>query len=258
LAEVLVHSVDPAPSHRTACLACGEELVYLPEAQGMRCAGCQRSFESHARCARGHFYCDACHSSDAMEVIERLCLHSEETDPAALTRAVMHHPALKMHGPEHHFLTPAALLAAWCNLRGEPEERKASLLTEARRRATQVPGGACGAWGACGAAIGAGIFVSVVTGATPRSREPWALSQAMTAEVLGVLARLGGPRCCKRNTWLATLAAAKFSGKHLGAPMPTRGAPCDFSPMNPDCHTEHCPFYPRAALPSHSPSEVSP
>jgi hypothetical protein len=249
---------DPVVFHRTGCLACGAELRYLPEAQRMVCAGCARPFESSASCVNGHFFCDLCHSGDTMEVLERLCLDSAETDPAALTRAAMHHPKVKMHGPEHHFLTPAALLTAWCNLRGEPPERKAALLAEARRRAAQVPGGVCGAWGACGAAIGTGIFVSVVTGATPRSREPWASSQAITAEVLGVLARLGGPRCCKRNTWLATLAAAKFSGKHLGTPMPARGARCDFSPLNPDCHTEHCPFYPRAALPSHPPSEATP
>jgi hypothetical protein len=238
---------EPGASHRTGCLACGAELDYQTQAEPMVCAGCVRTFESNARCANGHFFCDVCHAGDALAVVERLCLDSEETDPAALTRTVMHHPALKMHGPEHHLLTPAALLTAWCNLRGELRERKAALLGEARRRAAQVPGGVCGAWGACGAAIGTGIFVSLVTGATPRSREPWARSQAVTAEVLGLLARLGGPRCCKRNTWLATLAAAKFSGQQLGTPMPARGARCDFSPLNPDCHTEHCPFYPRAS-----------
>ena len=232
-------SESPGSPHRTGCLGCGAELVYQAQAEPMICAGCGRAFESTARCASGHFFCDLCHSGDAVDVIERLCLDSEATDPAALAREVMHHPALKMHGPEHHFLTPATLVVAWCALRGESWERKVALLAEARRRAVQVPGGSCGA------AIGAGIFVSLVTGATPRSREPWALSQAITAELLGTYARLGGPRCCKRNTWLATLTAAKFSGKHLGTPMPARGAQCDFSPLNPDCHTVHCPFYPR-------------
>lgn len=236
---------EAAAAHRSGCLACGAELTYLPVAEPMTCAGCGRTLSSTARCEQGHFFCDRCHSGDTAELIEQLCLESAQTDPAALTREVMHHPRLKMHGPEHHVLTPAALVTAWCNVRGEPRARKAELLAEVRRRGSQVPGGTCGLWGACGAAIGAGIFVSAVTGATPRSREPWALAQTITAEVLGIYAKLGGPRCCKRNTWLATLAAAKFSGQRLGTPLEAHGARCDFSPMNPDCHTVHCPFYPR-------------
>ena len=82
-------------------------------------------------------------------------------------------------------------------------------------------------------------------GPTPRSKTPWALSQAMTAEVLGLYAKLGGPRCCKRNTWIATLAATRFARKHLDTPMRARGAKCDFTSLNPDCHKLDCPFYPR-------------
>lgn len=233
------------PQHFSGCLSCGAELAYLERAEPMVCAGCGRTLESHARCVDGHFFCDVCHSGETVDVIERLCLDSAETDPVALTLRVMRHPKVKMHGSEHHFLTPAALLAAYANLRSEPAERKASLLAEAKKRASQVPGGTCGYWGACGAGIGAGIFVSLVTGATPRSKEPWALAQAMTSEVLGVYARLGGPRCCKRNTWLATLAAAKFARLHLEVPMRARGARCEFSPINPDCHKQDCPFHPR-------------
>jgi hypothetical protein len=235
------------PQNFTGCLSCGAELVYLERAEPMVCAGCSRSHESNARCAKGHFFCDVCHSAETVEVIERLCLDSTLTDPVALTLTVMRHPKVKMHGAEHHYLTPAALLSAYCNLRGEPAERKALLLAEARKRAVQVPGGTCGYWGACGAGIGAGIFVSLVTGATPRSKEPWAMAQAMTAEVLGLYAKLGGPRCCKRNTWVATLAAAKFARQHLETPMVARGARCEFSSVNPDCHKQACPFYPRAA-----------
>ena len=37
-------------------------------------------------------------------------------------------------------------------------------LSEICKRARQVPGGTCGYWGVCGAAAGAGIFMSVMTG----------------------------------------------------------------------------------------------
>lgn len=229
----------------TGCLSCGADLTYLERAETMRCEGCGREHESNARCTNGHFFCDTCHSGETVDVIEQLCLDSTAVDPVAITLAAMHHPKVKMHGAEHHYLTPAALLTAWCNLRGESPERKASMLAEAKKRAVQVPGGTCGYWGTCGAAVGTGIFVSIVTGATPRSREPWALAQAMTSEVLATYARLGGPRCCKRNTWLATLTAAKFSRQRLETPMFARGARCEFSALNPDCHKHDCPFHPR-------------
>lgn len=232
-------------AHFTGCLSCGAELIYLEQAEAMTCAGCGRVHQSNARCAGGHFFCDACHSGETADVIEQLCLDSRELDPVAITLGAMKHPRVKMHGAEHHYLTPAALLAAYCNVRGEPLEKKRALLAEAKKRASQVPGGTCGYWGTCGAAVGTGIFVSLVTGATPRSKEPWALAQAMTSEVLATYAKLGGPRCCKRNTWVATLTAAKFARQRLDTPLQARGARCEFSEHNPDCHKHECPFHPR-------------
>jgi hypothetical protein len=158
--------------HRSGCLSCGAPLVYEAASAPMRCEGCGHVVESNARCEQGHFFCDACHSGDVADLIEQLCLESTATDPVALSVAVMRHPRLKMHGAEHHYLTPAALLTAYCALRGEPPERKRAMLREAKRRATQVPGGTCGLWGACGAAVGTGIFVSVVTGLVERRTLP--------------------------------------------------------------------------------------
>ena len=232
------------PQHFSGCLSCGGELVYLERAEPMVCAGCGRTHESNARCVNGHFFCDVCHSGETVEVIERLCLDSTQTDPVALSLTVMRHPKVKMHGSEHHSLTPAALLSAYCNLRGEPAERKASLLAEAKKRAVQVPGGTCGYWGACGAGIGAGIFVSLVTGATPRSKEPWALAQAMTSEVLGLYAKLGGPRCCKRDSFLALREAWDFAQRQLAVDLPGEDSPhCEWSALNRECQREQCPFF---------------
>mgnify|MGYP002869165356 CR=1 FL=1 len=67
-------------------------------------------------------------------------------------------PQVHMHGPEHHGIVPCVLLTAYRNNGGEVD--LPSSLREAVRRAKQVPGGTCGYWGACGAAIGAGIDIS--------------------------------------------------------------------------------------------------
>jgi hypothetical protein len=83
--------------------------------------------------------------------------------------ALLHHDRLAMHGPEHHYLVPAVLIAAWFNMTGVSGKRHA--LDKAMKRAGMVPGGSCGTHGACGAGMGTGIFISVITGATPLSTE---------------------------------------------------------------------------------------
>lgn len=58
-------------------------------------------------------------------------------------------PTCHMHGPEHHIMVGASLITAYHNAGGELEMDWA--LSEIVRRGKQVPGGACGNWGACGA-----------------------------------------------------------------------------------------------------------
>lgn len=108
-----------------------------------------------------------------------------------------------------------------------------------------VKEGFCGFPGDCGAAVGTGIFVSLVTGATPRSREEWKLSNLVTAKSLEIIALHGGPRCCKRNAFLAIRSAADFVNEHLGVVIPiATPITCEFSPQNEECLTRDCPFYP--------------
>jgi Family of unknown function (DUF5714) len=234
--------------HRAGCVVCGAALEYLAAAVPMTCESCGGAASSSARCRSGHFVCDACHSTSAKEVIERFCATAEITDPLEISRALMRHPTLKMHGPEHHFLVAAALLAAHANARGVPGER-ARLVAEARRRSEPLGGGLCGFQGACGAAIGAGIYVSIATGSTPLAREPWALANGATARALDVVSRVGGPRCCKRTSWLAMLSAIRYAREHLGVMLEGRGERCEFTELNRECIESRCPFHPGATAP---------
>ena len=232
----------PPGTATPGCLSCGAELVYLQHAEPMTCAGCGARHESNARCVAGHFFCDACHSTSAVDTIERRLAAADETDPVALALAMMRHPKVKMHGPEHHFLAPAVLVTAWCNLTGEPA-RKPALLAEVRRRSAPVAGGFCGYQGACGAAVGTGIFASVVTGATPVNGAGRGVALRITGEALGVLGRLDAPRCCKRDVFLSLLTATRFARRHLGVTFPSRGVKCEFSASNAECIAERCPFH---------------
>ena len=78
-----------------------------------------------------------------------------------------------------------------------------------RRRARNVLPAFCGLYGACGAAVGCGIFMSVYTGTTPLSKDTWSLCNYATAGALSEMAKLGGPRCCKRNTFAALLPSRR-------------------------------------------------
>ena len=224
------------------CCVCGAALVYSEDTQIHSCHYCGEERESTATCSEGHFVCDACHSLSAMDLIERHCNASGLTDPLEMAMPLFNNPAVKMHGPEHHYLVPAVLLSAYYNKVGRPEEKEKKV-AEARRRAEKVPGGFCGTHGNCGAAVGAGIFVSLVTGSTPLAGEEWTLSNRMTAEALLSIAEIGGPRCCKRTSLLAIVEGVRFAREHLGVEMDLKGdVVCRWSKSNRECIGVRCVF----------------
>ncbi|MDD1647036.1 MAG: DUF5714 domain-containing protein [Methanomicrobiales archaeon] len=232
-----------AEEHRTGCLVCGKELRYLASPQEIACSFCGGVHRTEAACVDGHYVCDRCHGLPAIDVITTFCERSGSRDPVAIAMALMHHPAVKMHGPEHHYLIPAVLLTAWSNARGE-RDLLPGRLEKARQRSEWVKGGFCGLLGDCGAAVGTGIFVSVVLGATPVSGPEWRLANRMTARALSIIAEHGGPRCCKRNTFLALQEAVAFAREELGTVMESPGEiRCTFSPLNRECRKEECPFH---------------
>ena len=127
------------------------------------------------------------------------------------------------------------------------QERRGALdlekaLREIYSRGKAVPGGACGFWGACGAGISAGQFLAIATESTPLAREPWGLSNRMTASALDSIGSVGGPRCCKRDSFLAILAAVDFAREHLGVEMERTVPVCSYSALNNQCIGRRCPF----------------
>ena len=230
--------------HQAGCLICGSEISYSREDSERICAICGTTVSTNVACTAGHYVCDTCHCHSANDLIQRICVTSRSTSPLELASQLMHSPLVKMHGPEHHFLVPAVLLSAWSNLLGVPEEDKKRKIETARRRAEDVKGGACGFLGSCGAAVGTGIFVSLITNATPLSRSEWAMANLMTSESLKVIAEHGGPRCCKRDTFLAILAAASFLRTRMNLDLDvSAGARCTWTDRNRECLKKECPFF---------------
>lgn len=115
-------------------------------------------------------------------------------------------------------------------------------LAEMMNRGKSVPGGACGFWGACGAGISTGMFVSIISNSTPLSVEPFGLSHLMTAKALEQIGMVGGPRCCKRDSFLSILAAVDFVQEHIQVSMEKPEVVCSYAVQNNQCIGMRCPF----------------
>ena len=134
----------------------------------------------------------------------------------------------------------AALLTAYRNAGGEINLHQS--LIEMMNRGKSVPGGACGFWGACGAGISAGMFVSIISKSTPLTVESFGLSNLMTSNALERIGTIGGPRCCKRDSFLSILAAIDFVQEHFGIEMERQEIICDYAAQNNQCIGMRCPF----------------
>ena len=221
------------------CLICGAPLMYLEKDIEVECALCHKKEQSKTMCKQGHYVCDSCHTG-GMDTILGICLAETSKNPIHILQKLMALDFCHMHGPEHHVMVGSALLTAYKNAGGEIDLEKT--LVEMQSRGKKVPGGACGFWGACGAGISAGMFVSIITGATPLANEAWGLSNKMTSAALGAIGGVGGPRCCKRDSYLAIMQAVTFVKENFGAEMELDEIKCTHSAQNNQCIKERCPF----------------
>ena len=224
---------------KSECLICKAPLEYMERDILMECVLCHKRENSKTRCVRGHYVCDACHTG-GMDRIVGLCLAETSKNPVEILEKMMALPLCHMHGPEHHVMVGAALLTACKNAGGDVDLPAA--LAEMASRGKKVPGGSCGFWGACGAGISAGMFVAILSKSTPLTQEPFGLSNRMTAQALDAIGRIGGPRCCKRDSYLALQAAIGFVKEHFGIEMLRAAITCTHSAQNNQCIGKRCPF----------------
>lgn len=221
------------------CLICKAPLEYLNCDEVMECEICHKKESSKIRCVNGHYVCNECHSTGVDSILS-LCLNEVSKNPVEIINKMMQEPFCHMHGPEHHIMVGAALLTAYKNSGGDIDLEKT--LQEIIARGKTVPGGACGFWGACGAAISCGMFISIITNASPLTNESWGLSNLMTSKALNDIGSVGGPRCCKRDSFLSILAAIDFVENTFGIKMEKEKVTCGYSSHNNQCIGIRCPF----------------
>lgn len=231
-------------SAQANCAICGQPLQYFDEARDVLCAVCGKPDTGRCVCEDGHYVCDDCHRAAGVDLVMEACASTDSRNPIELAQRIMGDRRIYPNGPEHHSLVGAVLLAAYRNA-GGGIDLDASL-AELRRRSLQVPGGTCGYWGVCGAAVSAGQFYSIVTAGTPLTEDQWARSARLTSDILGRLAEIGGPRCCKRTSFTAIETTAAHVRRELGVEMelPERTT-CSFMAGNAQCRKQGCPYFPR-------------
>lgn len=235
---------------RENCIVCGAELIYSAEQKEKRCDICGKAVMSNAECRNGHFVCDECHEKGADGTIREVCIASVSRDPFEIFFEIMDKPIIHMHGPEHHMAVGAALFTAYKNCviteKSIANDRAfMKNLDELLRRGSEVPGGTCGFWGICGAAVSTGIFYSIISRTTPLAARHWSNIQKGAAASLEKIAEYPGPRCCKRTSLLSIKAAIEYTKEYFGVKMEggDEKITCDHFFRNRECIGPECPFF---------------
>ncbi len=224
------------------CMICGEPILYKNPTTAEICTFCGEEFTCEGMCANGHKVCKGCSDNQAVNLIKSTCLNTRSKNPYEIAIGIMKNPVMRMHDVRHHILVGSALLAAYHNCGGDI--KLAESLEEMEKRGKQIPPGACGYLGNCGAAVSSGAFFSIVTGTTPHSENNWSLANTLTGTCLIEMGKLTGPRCCKRDSFIALGTTIDFIADTFEIHMekPTKLI-CEFSERNAECIKDKCPYY---------------
>lgn len=170
------------------------------------------------------------------------CLQETSKNPIEIFNHIAQMDFVRIHGPEHHVLDGAALMTAFYNAGGKIELQES--LVELMKRGLQMPGATCGMWGVCGAVTSMGAALSVMDGTGPLSTDAsWGKHMEFTSAALGSLAKVGGPRCCKRDAFLSFQKAIEFINTNYDVRLESNGIECSYSKKNEQCHKASCPFF---------------
>jgi hypothetical protein len=181
--------------------------------------------------------------AQAINFIKEKCLNYIGKDPIELAVEIMNDEIIRMHGPEHHFLVPAVLTTCVHNHHNDKKSLKEKLEIADRRSKLETPRVCTFKKGSCGAAQGTGVFMSMFLERGELDEDAWSPSNSIITESLKVIDESNGPRCCKRDTYIAIETAAKFLRERFSVNLPVSEGRCTFSLRNDDCGHEDCEYY---------------
>jgi len=185
-----------------------------------------------------------------MPIVMKKVVESKEKDPVLMLERILEElrgewtasENIPLHGPWHHIMVPGVIVAA---LRNNGNGFTDEDVKEALKRGTMIPGGTCGFHGTCGAAVGLGIAISIVTRSTPYHDDERSMAMEAVKRSLDKIGRLGGPRCCRLSAYAALEVAGKYlEEKGYNLPISKRVGLCPIADINKQCHGPRCRYYP--------------
>lgn len=170
------------------------------------------------------------------------CGEAEGTSPYRIFVETANEDFVRIHGPEHHVLDGACVLAALHNAGMDFDLKRA--LKQLKEQGLKMPGAACGKWGVCGAVASVGAALAIIEETGPLTTDDsWGSHMVFTSRALGRLAEIGGPRCCKRDAYLAFKTLIPYAEERFGVRLQDDDIHCGFSDQNAQCLGEKCPFH---------------
>lgn len=163
-------------------------------------------------------------------------------NPIQMFKRLAQNQFVSIHGPEHHVLDGACLLKAYANAGGKIDVDEA--LDKLMQEGLRMPGAACGLWGVCGAVTSMGAALAIIDGTGPLSSDgTWGEHMKFTSKALGDLAKINGPRCCKRDAFVAFENAIDYVNSHYDVTLEKSEITCEFSNKNQQCIGDRCPYH---------------
>lgn len=221
------------------CSICEQELLERESASV--CSFCGKREQGEWTCANGHYTCEECRLASPAEAIERVCLETDSQNPREIADLLMRHPAFKDHGVEHHLLVAPVILTALANANQARVDK--AKIHSAVKRLVDIPIGVCGSRGDCGACVGAGAAVAIISGASVNPKLGRSRALKATGNALLRLAEMEGARCCKQSVYAALETCCRVLAEELGISMEMGTITCAFSRKITACKKEKCPYY---------------
>lgn len=176
------------------------------------------------------------------ELIIRDIKQEQGINPIHIFKNIAKKEYMSIHGPEHHVLDGASLLMAYKNAGGDIDIDSA--LEKLMEEGLRMPGAMCGLWGICGAITSIGVALAIIDGTGPLSTDgTWGNHMQFTADAIGELGKINGPRCCKRDAMVAFKNGIEYVNNQYGVTLEYEHMQCEYSDKNEQCIRERCPYF---------------
>nr|WP_302595742.1 DUF5714 domain-containing protein [uncultured Cellulosilyticum sp.] len=223
------------------CLKCNGELKHSDHLVFAKCTECGVEEKTYIQCENGHYYCNTCASKSVINKLYKMVPLISQKNPCEIAEMLFVECGICGNSP--HPLTTAAFLIAYKNLTGKITDND---VYEGIDRALKIPGGWCGYYGNCGAAVGLGVAFAIINKSTPMSDEERNIANIATAEGLLSVADQGGPRCCTASVRRVLEKSIEVANTYLNVSFPLyehEMKPCWQSKYNDVCRHNKCKYF---------------